>query len=275
MKVAVTGGSGFIGLPTIAAGEKAGHEMWTFDRQDGNDILGKLDDLRGADAVIHLAGVLGTHELFDSAEQAVDVNVRGALRIMQWCVEHSASYVGIVMPDVFPSIYTATKVASQRLADAMHHSMGLKVAHVRAYNAYGPGQKHGKGHPQKILPTFATKAWAREPLPIWGSGNQTVDMIHVDDLGRMLVDALDHTDHNVTFDGGTGIAMTVSQVALLALRTAGWWSTGEGPYLDYLPMRRGEKETHIVATGEGWERLGWRPRYDTTLMQEAIQWYRP
>lgn len=275
MKVAVTGGSGFIGLPTIAAGEKAGHEMWTFDRADGNDIMGDLSDLRGADAVIHLAGVLGTHELFDSAEQAVEINVRGALRIMEWCVKNSAAYVGIVMPDVFPSIYTATKVASQRLATALHESMGLPVAHVRAYNAYGPGQKHGKGHPQKILPTFATKAWRREPLPIWGSGKQTVDMIHAEDLGRMLVDALGHTRDNVTFDGGTGIAMTVEQVAGLALRTTGWEFDGNPGRMQLLPMRRGERETHIVATGEGWDRLGWRPRYDTTLMQEAIQWYKP
>lgn len=273
MKVAVSGGSGFIGLPTIHAGEKAGHEMWTFDRADGNDIMGDLKDLSGADAVIHLAGVLGTHELFDSAEEAIEINVRGALRIMEWCVKNNAAYVGIVMPDVFPSIYTATKVASQRLATALHESMGLQVAHVRAFNAYGPGQKHGKGHPQKILPTFATKAWNREPLPVWGSGTQTVDMIHVDDLGRMLVDALDYTHENVTFDGGTGIAMTVNQVAMLAVRTTGReWNSD---CVQRLPMRRGERETHIVATGEGWERLGWRPRYDTTLMQEAIQWYRP
>jgi len=275
MKIAVTGGNCFIGLPTIYAAEKLGHEAWSFDRADGNDIMGSLDGLKGADAVIHLAGVLGTHELFSFPEHAVEVNITGSLRIMNWCIEHRAAYVGIMMPDVFPSIYTATKIAAHRLSQALCHSAGLHAAHVRAFNAYGPGQKHGAGHPQKIMPTFATNAWRREPLPIWGTGNQTVDMIHVDDLARMLVDATQWAGPgNVTFDGGTGVPMTVLEVAQLACKVAGWEFDGSPGRMQLLPMRRGEVETQIVATGEGWDRLGWRPRYDQGLMAEAIGSYR-
>jgi hypothetical protein len=96
-------------------------------------------------------------------------------------------------------VYTATKVAATRLASAYHHTHGLPVSHVRAFNAFGPGQAHGPGHPQKIIPTFAVEAWAGRPIPIWGDGNQTVDLIHTSDLARMLVDAIDHGD-DVTFD---------------------------------------------------------------------------
>lgn len=269
MKVAVTGGAGFIGTPTIAAAQKAGHQAWSVDRETGGDILGDLAGLDGADAVIHLAGVLGTHELFDTPELAVDVNVRGALNVMQWCLAHGARYVGILMPDVFPSLYTATKIASQRIATALYANQGLPVAHVRAFNAYGPGQKHGPGHPQKILPTFAMNAILRQPIPIWGSGRQTVDMIHVDDIARMLVDAIDYTHENTVFDGGTGIPMTVQQVAEVVCAAAGW----DEPSFIHYPMRRGEVESNIVAAGEGWDRLGWRPRFDHALIRETVQWY--
>jgi UDP-glucose 4-epimerase len=211
---------------------------------------------------------LGTHELFDAAAQAVEVNVTGSLRVMQWCVRHNAQYTGILMPDVFPSIYTATKIAAKRLADALHHSGGLKVSHVRAFNAYGPGQKYGEGHPQKILPTFAVAAWRRLPLPIWGTGEQWVDLIRTDDLGRMLVDATGFVNNEV-FDGGTGHSVSVQDVALFVNEY-----TGNQAGILNLPMRRGEDPTFIKATGEGWDLLGWRPEFAWSKLLETIDSYR-
>lgn len=273
MKIAVTGGQGFIGSHVIDWGERAAHEMWAFDRSDGNDILGPLDDLRGADAVIHLAGVLGTHELFDDVESAIDTNITGSYRIMRWCLEHDATYVGILMPDVFPSIYTSTKIATHRLALALQHSEGLRMAHVRAFNAYGPGQKHGPGHPQKIVPTFAVNAHKRLPLPVFGSGTQTVDLVHAEDVARMLVDAVFHAseEKDMVFDAGTGVAMTVADLAEHICNMTGWL---RGEFIERLPMRKGEVETKIVATGEGWDLLHWRPRYDLELLRDTVASYR-
>lgn len=268
MKIAVTGGSGFIGQATIAAAEAAGHEAWSFDRAHGNDILGDLTALRGADVVIHLAGMLGTSELFDAPEAAVHANVIGTLRILRWCQDHGAGYVGVGMPPAFPSVYTATKVCATRLATAWHQAYGLPVSHVCAYNAYGPGQKWGAGHPQKILPTFARAAWEGRPLPVWGDGEQTMDLVHSDDVGRMLVDAASHGD-DVTFDAGTGTAVTVNELAEFVLD-----QTGSRAGVEHLPMRTGEQPTRIVAEGAGWDRLSWKPQHDWSRVAAAVKWYR-
>lgn len=277
MRIAVTGGGGFIGAATIALAELRGHDAWCFDRADGNDILGNLRGLKGADAVIHLAGLLGTHELFDNPEEAVEVNVVGSLRIMEWCLANNSVYIGISMPDVFPSIYTATKVATIRLADALHHSRGLKVSHVRAFNAYGPGQKWGPGHPQKILPTFALAAWRNEPLPIWGDGSQGVDMIYVDDIARILLTAAEKTADgsmdNESIDAGSGTAIAVKDLAEFVIKTA-----RSSSQLEFLPMRNGERPTWIFATGQGWGHLsmeeGWRPELDWLKIAETVHWYK-
>jgi UDP-glucose 4-epimerase len=267
MRIAVTGGSGFLGKATIAAAVRAGHVAWSFDRQHGNDVLGPLDDLKDADTVIHLAGMLGTAELFDSPYTAVDVNVNGTLKILGWCREHGARYVGITMPPVFPSIYTATKICASRLATAYHHAYGLKVSHVRAFNAYGPGQAHGHGHPQKILPTFATEAWAGRPIPIWGSGEQLVDLVHADDVGSMLVDAARFGQDQV-FDAGTSQPVTVNALANFVLRV-----TGSDAGVVHLAMRTGEKETAIRAEGEGWNLLSWKPELNWGSLRTAINSY--
>jgi UDP-glucose 4-epimerase len=267
VRVGVTGGAGFIGRATCRSLFDAGHEPLVLDRASGWNVM--HDPLPACDAVIHLAGVLGTHELFDRPQTAVDVNVSGTLRVLEACREQGARYVGITMPPVFESIYTATKVCATRLASAYHHSFGVPVSHVRAFNAYGPGQAHGPGHPQKILPTFATEAWAGRPLPIWGDGEQTVDLVHVDDLGRMLAQAVDFGDDE-TFDGGTGRPLTVNQVAREVLLAA---SSSAGTM--HLPMRRGETPTRIAAAGEGWDRLGWQPTFDVQRLREAVESYRP
>ena len=267
MKIAITGGRGFIGAATVRAAEQAGHDAFAFDRPD--DILGALDGLAGASHVIHLAGMLGTSELFDTAEEAVETNVIGTLRILQWCEANGAGFTGISMPPVFPSVYTATKICADRLATAWHLAKGIPVSHVRAFNAYGPGQKHGPGHPQKILPTFATEAWHNRPIPIWGDGNQTVDLIHADDIARILVEATAHGEDAV-FDAGTGIALTVNELADFVLVL-----TGSTAGIKRLPMRAGETPTHIVAAGDGWDRLGWRPHLDMDRLAEAVRWYKP
>lgn len=269
MRIAITGGGGFIGQAAAHYAREAGHTPFIFDRSEGNDILESLAALKRSDVVIHLAGVLGTAELFDDAEHAVHVNVIGALRILQWCEVNDAGYVGITMPPVFPSVYTATKIAADRLATAWHLSKGVPTSRVRAFNAYGPGQKHGPGHPQKILPTFSTEAWANRPIPIWGDGEQTVDMVHVDDVGRMLMEATQHGDDS-TFDAGTGTALTVNMVAEMIIEI-----TGSTAGITYFPMRDGETPTRIVAEGEGWERLDWKPTHDIDRLVAAVESYRP
>jgi UDP-glucose 4-epimerase len=269
MKVLLTGGGGFIGSAVKEQLAIRSHVCKSFDLP--NDIRSRADLRvvgRGCDAVIHLAGVLGTHELFDTPELAVDVNVKGTLNVLDWCKDTGARYVGITMPQVFPSIYTATKVAATRLASAYHHTHGVPVSHVRAFNAFGPGQKWGPGHPQKIVPTFAIAALRGEPMPVWGDGSQGVDLIYTPDLARMLVEALEFGDDDV-FDGGSGTMWTVNQVAHLVAEAAG--TTAQ---IDYLPMRRGETPTHIVAKGEGWDKLKWSPKFWTADLVETVRWYK-
>lgn len=271
MKVLVTGSGGFIGSAVKSHLIDQGHEPVPYDLTDGNNIC-DADRVRkvseSCDAVIHLAGVLGTHELFDTINLAIDVNIKGTVNVLEAALENDLRYVGISMPPVFKSIYTATKVCTGWIASGFHETFGLPVSHVRAYNAFGPGQHHGPGHPQKIIPTFAVETWAGRTVPVWGSGEQTVDLIHTSDLARMLAQAINFGDDEY-FDGGTGKAFTVNQVVKMVADIV-----GVEPKIDYHPMRRGEKETDIVATGLGWEQLGWNPMFRYKQLEEAVHSYR-
>jgi UDP-glucose 4-epimerase len=138
MRVTVTGGGGFIGSAVCRELKERGHEPVVFDRANGQDV--RHDPLPSADHVIHLAGVLGTAELFYDPALAVDVNVKGTLNVLLWCQRTGAGYTGITMPPVFPSVYTATKMCADRLAEAWRINYDVPTSYVRAFNAYGPGQ---------------------------------------------------------------------------------------------------------------------------------------
>lgn len=271
----ITGGSGFIGSALADTLEEFGVEVLIFDRSSGynNDIL-HAGILRGAvegsDVVFHLAGLLGTHELFDNVSSAIDVNCHGTLNVLEACRHTGAAYVGVTMPQVFPSVYTATKVFGTRLASAYHREYGIPVSHVRAFNAFGPGQKWGSGHPQKIVPTFALAAWRGDPLPVWGSGEQAVDLVHTADLARLFYLAWQKGGDDFTVDGGSGTALSVNEIGWLIADHC-----DQGSKLIHLPMRRGEEPTHICAEGWGWERLdGWRPKFHESDLLDTVNWYK-
>lgn len=274
MKVLVTGATGFIGSAVVKRLNIRGHDFVEFDRTIGDDVRdidSCYDHVYGADAVIHLAGILGTDELFDDVQHAIDVNISGAVNIMKACAEFGAHYIGVTMLPVFPSIYTATKVSSQRFATAFHHNTGLRVTHVRAFNAYGAEQKHGEGHPRKIIPAFSTEGWANAPLKIWGDGDQTVDLIHVDQIASIFVDALYCPGDDELIEAGTGFAMTVNEVADFVLKV-----TGSTAGVEHLPMRRGEiPSKDVVSTGVGWKYLSVKPWHDPLLLMKTVLSYRP
>lgn len=276
MKVLVTGGTGWIGRATQRALEERGHEPLVYDRSDGFDVRDENAvhaAVASVEHVIHLAGVLGTHELFGDPAESVDINVTGSLHVTMACVRHKVGLTEITMPRVNPSLYAATKACAMDIALAFQQARLLRCSFVRAYNAYGPGQAYGGDHPQKIVPTFASKAWAGEPLPVWGDGGLWTDLVHVDDVARMLVEAMAHGD-GICFDAGSGYPQTVIEVARKVIAITGSDST-----IDHLPPRLGERRQSTeadVARGEGWDRLdGWRPVFDPERFEQAVTSYKP
>jgi nucleoside-diphosphate-sugar epimerase len=94
----------------------------------------------GVDAVINLAGVLGTAETIGEEYEAAHVNILGALNVFD--VFRNVPIVQIATGhEGQPNPYAITKSCITGLALSRAQWMGQQIAVVRAYHVYGPGQK--------------------------------------------------------------------------------------------------------------------------------------
>src|SRR2546426_199155 len=149
------------------------------------------------------------------------------------------------------SPYAASKAGADRLAYAYYETYGLPVVITRCVNNYGPYQ-----HPEKAIPMFAISAIAGFPLPVYGSGKQKREWIHVEDHCAALLALLRKRGiDGETFNIGTGERRSTLQVAAAVLGALGKGRAQIGR----VPDRPGHVASHAVDSGglrrgTGWER---------------------
>lgn len=248
MRVLVTGGGGFIGSAVRRLLEANGDEMVTFDHVDGNDVMNKAQ-LLGAtheiDAVINLAGRLGTSETFGHEYPTAEVNILGAINVADVCRTRGIPLVQIGTGHKGqPNPYAITKACAEELLIARAQETGQQISVVRAYHAYGPGQKpfppHGKSTVRKIMPSFICRALTGMPIEVNDSGEQVIDLIHVDEVARILVKAISGP-YGYVLEAGTGHGVTVNRAALDVIDFCQSKST-----IIHIPKRAGEPVDAVV-----------------------------
>lgn len=270
----ITGSSGFIGTNII---KKLGTNLVIeFDLEDNMDVRNK-DQIFGAcigkevEVIHHLAAILGTPETFDyPIQQVIGVNIIGTINILKlakWC---NAKVVYPGMLRIWHNPYSITKGCGQDFVQMYHKHYGVPTTILTLTNAYGPGQRTEPY--KKIIPTFVMAALRNEPLPVAGSGGQTVDLIHVEDVAKAFILAGDSWESNgKEIEIGTGVEMKVYDVAQKVIDMCGSEST-----IKLIPLRRGEdKFARIkVDTGDAWRYLGFEPEIEFEEgMVETIKYY--
>jgi nucleoside-diphosphate-sugar epimerase len=110
------------------------------------------------------------------------------------------------------SPYAAAKIASDMLALSYFHAYGMPVAVVRPFNTYGPFQKtNSEGG---VVSIFLKRDIAGEPLQVKGSGEQTRDLLYVEDCAEFVVSAMDaEAAEGQIVNAGTGTDIPIKQLA--------------------------------------------------------------
>jgi len=302
----VTGGAGFIGSNFVRAARRKGHDVSVLDKLtyagnlenlrdllDGERIAFAQGDvcdpvavgqaLHGCDAIVHFAAethvdrsvveagtfirtdVLGTHVVLEAARR------EGVDRFMHISTDELYGESGPRpsredSPLNPKSPYAASKAGADRLAYAYYETYGLPVVITRCVNNYGPYQ-----HPEKAIPMFAISAIAGVPIPVYGSGRNRREWIHVDDHCAALLALLKKRGiEGETFNVGTGERRSTLQVARGVVDALGVPRNRIGRVED----RPGHVISHAVDSGKLRRAVGWKPAHGFDQgAEETARWY--
>jgi dTDP-glucose 4,6-dehydratase len=311
MHVLVTGGAGFIGsnfvrmiadgsFPQISrvtvldkltyAGVKenldsalsmTGYSFVQGDICDPQLVAGLLADV---DAVINFAAESHVDRSIAGAADFVQTNIVGVQTLLDACkaVDRDIRFVQISTDEVYGSIesgswteewpllpnspYSASKAGGELLARSYNKTHGLDVVITRCSNNYGPFH-----FPEKLIPLFVTNLLEGKKIPVYGSGMNVRDWLHVDDHCRGIYAVLTKGRAGQIYNIGGGRELTNLEITDLILQAMG----ADSSAIEYVEDRKGHDLRYSVDWSKTRNELGYEPQvtFEQGLAQ-TIQWYR-
>jgi len=297
-KIAVVGGSGYIGSHVVDELIKQGHEVDVLDimkphRPDVNfkhiditDFSRTIIPLTGNyDVVYLLAAVADVRDMAKIPVEACQINVMGVVNVLEamrklsiprlifsstvWCYE-SALEQNVDENTPFSlnrcnNIYTASKIAAELFINAYFKLYGAPNFTILRYGI----PYSGRARRGTVIESFVTKALAGQPLTIQGDGLQTRKFVNVEDLARGNVAALSPKAANQTYNLEGSELITIKQIAETVQRLVG------NVQITYLPARAGDYEGKNVSAEKAKRELGWTPQISFEEgMKKYIEWRR-
>jgi nucleoside-diphosphate-sugar epimerase len=297
-RVLVTGGAGTIGAAVVRRllADPA-HEVRVSDQRmapqwmrEGCEIhTGDLRDLEqaraatdGCEQVIHLAAIVGgianfhrlPHTLTEVNNALYNAVLRAALDVQVDRFVYVSSSMVFERAELYPtpedylpdcpvprSAYGYSKLTGEVYCRAAHEEHGLPYTICRPFNAYGPGEvpdaEPGIAH---AVPDLIEKVLSgQRPLEIFGSGEQTRTLTHVDDIADGIVAAMDSpAGLNEDFNISASRELTVAEIARII-----WEACGEDPAdfeLRHLDTFEVDVQRRWPSVEKARELLGWESR---------------
>ena len=258
MKVLVTGGAGFIGSYVVEALVERGYEVKVFDdlstgslenlsrvagemefvKGDVRDYGALAEHVRGVDAVIHEAAVRSVVKSMEDPLTTYLVNAQGTLNalwaslrsgVRRFIYASSSSIYGDTptLPkheDLKPnplSPYAASKLAGEDLCRVFHKAYGLPTVSLRYFNVYGPRQSLSNPY-TGVCAIFISRLLNRKPPYLFEDGGQLRDFIHVSDVAKANLKALESSSCDYqAINVGTGRPTSIKRVAQLLAEALG------------------------------------------------------
>lgn len=188
MKVAITGGQGFLGKVVLKKlkAKKISYSILDKKKHDLFDPKTLKNLVQGKDVIIHLAGVSRAENI-----EIGKTNIIGTLSLLE-AISRYAPKARVIFSSSFQvylkdSLYGLSKKSSEELISHYVNKMGLRATILRISNIYGPG---GKPFYNSVIATLNHLIKTGQPLRINGDGSQTRDFIFVEDVADAIVKAV-------------------------------------------------------------------------------------
>jgi dTDP-glucose 4,6-dehydratase len=252
------------------------------------------------DGVMHLAAESHVDRSIDGPGPFIQTNILGSYTLLEAARNHlsihhiphqSFRFIHISTDEVYGSLgdageftettaydprspYSASKAASDHLARAWHHTYGLPVIVTNGGNNYGPYQ-----FPEKLVPLVILKALRGESIPVYGTGANIRDWIHVEDHAEALMGVLEAGSPGETYNiGGNDEIRNIDLVIQLCSILDDLHPRSDGrPYagqITFVADRPGHDLRYALNSSKIRDQLGWCPKWDhKSGFRMTVGWY--
>ena len=283
--------------------EIEGSNRYAFVRGDvaDRDAVRAVFDAHRPDAVMHLAAESHVDRSIESAEPFITSNIVGSWVMLEEATRYWRSlpddragrfrFLHISTDEVFGSLgdegafteatpydprspYSASKAASDHLANAWHHTHGLPVVTSNCSNNYGPYH-----FPEKLIPLIILNALEGRPLPVYGDGSNIRDWLYVEDHARALHLILTEGRPGESYNVGGRNERTNLQVVeticdLLDELAPPLASGPRRGLISFVPDRPGHDKRYAIDPTKLETELGYAPRtHFESGIRSTVAWY--
>jgi len=309
MKLLVTGGAGFIGSNFIRYMLDA-HPDLEIINYDILTYAGNLNSLKGidnqprytfikgdicdqnlvnstlkkfpVDAIVHFAAESHVDRSITDPSAFVKTNVLGTHTLLEAARNHAVpKFIHISTDETYGSImkgsfretdilspsspYSASKAGSDLLALSYFTTYHLPVIVTRCTNNFGPYQ-----FPEKLIPLFITNLLQGKKVPVYGTGKNIRDWIHVNDHCRAVEFLLNNGVPGEVYNIGGGHEKTNLEITDKILELLG----KDTSMVEYVTDRPGHDFRYSLDCSK-LRKMGWKPRYSfEEALEETVAWYR-
>ena len=308
MKLLVTGGAGFIGSNFIRH-MMISHPELEIINLDVLTYAGNLNNLKGieknpnytfikgisatgllsmrfltntkVDAIVHFAAESHVDRSITDASAFVMTNVLGTHTLLECARTHSIpKFIHISTDEVYGSTmegsfketdilspsspYSASKAGSDLLALSYFTTYNLPVIITRCTNNFGPYQ-----FPEKLIPLFVTNLLDGKKVPVYGTGKNIRDWIHVSDHCRAIEFLLERGNPGEIYNIGGGHEKTNLEITQKILDLL----SKDDSMIEYVKDRPGHDFRYSLDCSK-LHAMGWKPKYSfDEALEETISWY--
>jgi UDP-glucose 4-epimerase len=280
--ILLTGGAGYVGRNVARV---LGRDVLAVDDLRNSwkgevpllqaDLADARVDWSSVDAVIHCAGSMDVAESVREPALYRRNNVeipraflapaRGKPLVFSSTCQVYGEPTILPVPEDHPTAPINPYGESKLAAEAMLRDLGVRLTVLRYFNAAGGDQHHRRE--THLIPKVLDAALGGPPVTVHGDGSAIRDYVHVEDIARAHVKALEKPG---IYNLGSGRGTSVLEVIETARRV-----TGRPIDVRFGPPRPGDPKGLVADISRARREFGWEPRLTLTdIVASVWEWRR-
>ena len=253
MRFVVTGGAGFVGSHLVKLLVKNGHKITVIDnlhtgkKENLGEVKDKIEflnidiqdydsmekNMKDIDGVFHQAALTVVQDSFTRPEEYFDVNVHGTENIFKLANENKFKVVYASSSSVYGhklktpitedaerspiSPYGKTKLEAEHLVEK-YSKLNTEIIGLRYFNIFGKGQTLNYAG---VITKFLDRINEGKAPIVFGNGSQIRDFIHVSDVAKANLMAMNSNCSNLIVNIATGNTTSILELANMMINASG------------------------------------------------------